>query len=429
MIFSIEAQDPHTGKLYRYQYDNQANRIQTSEGIPLCLEFDPRFERMRFTMREDGDRSCQHAKSRHLKQLRIQMGIQCNYSCRYCAQRTLQKMVPIVPSDDKTVEKFLSRLSSSIDSADAIHFTGGEVFVYRKKLIPLVAGLKKLYPDARMGIITNGSLLTKELADWMLDNRIGLVISHDGPSFTRYRDAEDIFDKPSVLEAIQHYYDRNLKEGLGLDPHFNVVVTPDNRKLSQLPDYFRRKTGRNVQLQFESIVKLNSKTLGEVPPFTSDEAYELVNEIFQAGIDFRKDQPLGYLAFMADRVAGRLVRENRLTALLYPCDNAQQDTVAVDISGNLLSCQGLPAFKTAYGEIEDLTTLHGHAVPWTERKECPDCQYLVSCLGGCSVQSEEDHEISCRTLRLWNMGLFYAAWFRLFGTVITAIEPLEIRRN
>lgn len=426
MRFKIFTLSPFDGKQDWVVYDNIANRIYSKRGIPLCLSFDPRFESVYKESLQEGKRDRQYPKSRHLKALRIQVGVNCNFRCKYCGQRSYEKVIPIVPNTQSKVDDFISRLSSCVDSIEKISFTGGEVFVYKKRLVPLVEGLKTRYPDAKLGLITNGSLLTESIADWLIDNRVSLVISHDGPTFTRYRNEKDILDNPVVLSAIRRYFDRNTNENLGLNFRLSAVITPENCHLSLLPAFFQEKIGRAIKVQFESIVKVNRDTLDAVSPFSSESANLLINEMLQAGANRSTNNPLSCVGKLADRVVRRLVKEEDLRKCLYPCDNAQADTLSVDLDGNLLACQGLPAVRTGYGKLEDLERVCAtNPVPWTARQECSFCPFLVSCLGGCSIQRDEDHEITCRTLRLWNMGIFYVAWLRMFNTVIQSIDPFE----
>ena len=58
-----------------------------------------------------------------------------------------------------------------------IQLWGGEPLVYIRTLKPLVAELKRLYPNAKFTMITNGSLLTRGINDWIMDNDIGVSMS------------------------------------------------------------------------------------------------------------------------------------------------------------------------------------------------------------------------------------------------------------
>ena len=424
MKFKILSRSVDTNRDVLRLYDNHLNTLVSAAGIPLCLQYDPRFERIHVEMPVENNRNRQYSKSKHLRQLRIQMGMNCNFNCKYCAQRNIQADICIRPDFASDVGLFVSRLKSQVETIEAIHFTGGEVFVYKKKLIVLVEQLKKAYPQAKIGIISNGSLLDFKLVTWLLKNKINLIISHDGPSFKIYRDNQDILENPEILSAIAMYIDCSSKYDVRLQ--FNIVVTPENSNLSDIPGYFYSKLHRHVGLQFESIVKTNTRTKDKVTKFDNDSANMLINSMLNAGSDRSSSNPLGYIGFLADKVVKRFVEEQDLRLLLYPCDNAQPDTLAVDLNGHILACQGVPNSISGYGSIEDLAqAVPTSPIPWTQRGDCRECPFLVSCLGGCSIQNDEDHEISCHTLRIWHMGLFYTAWFRMFREIIYEIQPVN----
>lgn len=398
MKFKIVSVSPSNGHEDWVVYDNIANKLYSKRGIPLCLPFDPRFETYYKDAIKEGERDRQYPKSRCLKSLRFRLGAQSDFDCKSCGQRSNTKVIAITPESRSKEDEFVMRLSSSVDSVETIDFIGGEDFNYQRRFFPLVEALKKRYPSARFILTTNGSVLAESFSNRLLDNRIDLVISHDGLSVTHCQNGKDILDNPDVLSGIRCYLVRNTEENLNLRFRISVVVTPENCRLSELPSFFKQKLGREVKILFESVVKAERNT----SHFTSESANLLINEMLQAGVDRSPNNPLSFIGKLADSVVRRLVKEEDLRRLLYSCNSAQTDTLSVDV------------------EKACATPL----IPWTARKECPFCPFLVSCLGGCSIQNDEDHEISCRTLRLWNMGVFYVAWFRMFNTVIQRIEPI-----
>lgn len=413
------------GKSRTRTYDNITNEIFDRDEL-VDLRSDPKYACLIRESECEGDKSVYHKKSRTLRQIRIQVGTHCNFHCKYCGQQASDKVIPIYKDSAKEVEEFLNKLEANVSEVRSILFTGGEPLVYKKRLIPLAKGLRELYPKVRLSMITNGSLFDKATAEWCLDNRINLLISHDGPSFTAYRAEKDILDDQNVIEGIRYYIDENKRSDLGLSLLFNVVVTPENSELDALPAFFRNKIQRDVSLQFESIVKKNSDTEAQVTDFDDRSASTLINAIFKAGMNTDPSNPLRDFSRLAIKPASRIVARKNLNDIQFSCDNAQADTVAVDLNGVILACQAYPASKTGYGTLDELdTACCSLPVSWHVRKDCLNCPVLVSCLGGCSIQSPSNHEITCRTLRLWHTGLFYIAWHRLFLEVIQSIEPLD----
>ena len=114
-----------------------------------------------------------------IKILKIQLGLSCNYSCEYCSQR----FVPTAEeTSSKHVDKFLENLDSWMkETPKKVEFWGGEPLVYFKTLKPLAEALRIKWPDVKFLMITNGSLLTPEINDWLVEQNVDVGISHDGP--------------------------------------------------------------------------------------------------------------------------------------------------------------------------------------------------------------------------------------------------------
>lgn len=113
---------------------------------------------------------------------RIQLGLKCNMSCKYCEQsdRENERWV----SSLKDVPAFMERLkASSIKVHGVIELWGGELFVYWKTLQKLVPELRKLYPKVRFAIITNGTLINEEKIAFCETYGVSLTFSHDGPGY------------------------------------------------------------------------------------------------------------------------------------------------------------------------------------------------------------------------------------------------------
>lgn len=426
MKFLIKSLEPTTSRLYSHVYDNINNKLQTFDGSPLVLKLKTKSESFFSQLNDNNDKSCFHTKIRQLRKLKIQLGFRCNFNCKYCNQRAYENAISINPEKHLDLTGFVEKIQANVESVSEILFMGGEPFVYIKTLDPLCKRLRSLYPDARFHTITNGSLIDVKVADWCIENRFNLTISHDGPQSSKYRDGIDILEDPKTLAGIRHYIDRNNGEKHGLEAQINVVVTADNWKLSELSDFFREKLQRDIRIQFESIAKLNETTVDQVDPFTNESVNGLIEEILMAGTDGRLDNPLGYFRRTANNLVQRIISETDLSRLKFYCDNSRRDTMAVDLQGNLLACHAYPSFRTGYATIDEMTTATCDIPrPWTSREDCQKCPLLVSCLGGCPLQGDVAHEITCRNLKIWHMGLFMVAWYQMLGTIIQTIEPME----
>ena len=103
-------------------------------------------------------------KSRAPRILKIQLGLSCNYACSYCSQAF--QIADATVSKLADVEHFLTQLDSWIaDAPEKIELWGGEPFLYSAKIKRLIPALAERFPAARVSIVTNGSLLSREKLD------------------------------------------------------------------------------------------------------------------------------------------------------------------------------------------------------------------------------------------------------------------------
>lgn len=430
MKFKIYSRLPN-GKEIFHIYDNITQDIFTSKGIPTLLNRDPRCSNLLITgskktsfIKDNSDVYAQH-KQINLSDLRITLGFNCNFSCKYCSQhktRVVNETPTIVIHEDleHKVNKLVNQLKSSKLNPKHITFWGGEPLVYIKTIKLLIPELRKIFPKTKFGTITNGSLLNLNLVKYFLENKVSLTVSHDGPSFNVYRDNENPLNNKKVLEAID-FYEKNCKKHK-LDFSFNCVVTPENSNLEEIDKYFKSYFGRSIKFNFESIAKLDSHSKDIINPFTQNTTKVLLDNIFKYGTTEDNTHPYWSIRDKVTMTMKHLVsKTNMLTRPSY-CNIASKDFIAIDMQGNLLECHG---FSESYGKLSDIkNAVFKIRHPWTTRKDCPNCPYLVSCGGGCVMVSNEDAEIACKNLQIWHAGFFVAAWKLLFNSTIFKIEPL-----
>lgn len=411
------------GTLLVHTYDNITQDIFTDENIPIFLDQDPRLKD--FIKNNIEDKNSLYKSTDNIN-LRITLGFNCNFNCKYCLEnytaKSIVKPIFIVKESSlkEKVNNLINKLKNNLTKVNSITFWGGEPLVYLKTMKLLVPKLKELYPDVKFSTISNGSLITKEVAQYLLDNEIGLTVSHDGPTFSNYRDDLNPLENPKVLEGLKYYKEQAKEKGLFFG--FNIVVTPDNSDLSKLHPYFAQYFGDDVDINFEGIVKLSDFSKNVVKKFDSSTKRILLNNLIAFGSTIDGNHPYHSIRDYVSKLISRLVNKQ-----LYKnsCFINNKNYIAVDMQGNLLVCHG--SDKT-YGTLDTIKTskfpdeyLHF----WKDRKKCKDCPMLVSCLGDCIMASEEDNELSCENHMIWHSGLFLAAWKLLFDSIITRIEPIK----
>lgn len=373
-------------------------------------------------------------KSRAIRRLKIQLGLKCNYGCSYCLQRFQPETGEGAPDQ---VEAFMRALPLWFDGGEdgkgagvRIEFWGGEPFAYWKTLKPLGDAIKAAYPQASFAIVTNGSLITPGIIDWLDALGATVAISHDGPG--QAARGPDPLDNRLQRRHLLALYDRLLPQGR---ISFNVVLTDTNHDLGAIAGWFASKLdGRALSLSVEGVV---------IPYHEDGHACSLGGEARQAAFmrSILQSVVAGEgLAFQAvrrklDDFFHSLATARPSHALSQKCGMDRDDTIAVTLEGKVITCQNVSAAGTApngaphaLGDVHALEDVRlASARHWSHREECRNCPVLQLCKGACMYLEGRDRQQACDNEFGWNLGLFAAALFLLTDMVPVQIDgPMRV---
>jgi len=354
-------------------------------------------------------------KSRRPRTLKIQMGLSCNYACSYCNQATQIDDAAISTLGD--VERFLIQLETWIEAApEKIEFWGGEPFVYWAKLKRLVPALAARFPEALFSIITNGSLLSREKLDFIARYDVGIGLSHDGPG--QHLRGPDPLDDPEKCRWIETL----LKDRDG-QVSINTVLTRENYSLEDIATWFGDRFGKDATLALEGVVNTyDAATLFGSGAFDEDDLGKLSDEVFYA---LANDPSAFGLGERLREFTRSLIDRRPVTALGQKCGMDREDQIAVDLQGNVMTCQNTGA-KGAHkiGHVEALNDIAlDTATHFAFRPECMACPIVQLCKGSCMFLEGEFFVQSCRNEYAYNLGILRAVLFHLTGLMLVRVEP------
>lgn len=412
------------GKSLIYIYNNITQDIFINNKN-INLKEDPRL--VNFTNHIIFSKKEFKVRTKEIKDLYIQLGFDCNYHCKYCSQandrKYNKKIIPIKNNID--LDSFLNRLEKLYINPQRIIFWGGEPFVYIKQWKKIMPRIKEIFPNSIYYTVTNGSLLNKENIDFCINNNIQISMSHDGEGFNANRNDKNPLDNKDIINNINYYLDHCLINSK-LKFEFRVVITPDNCNILNLENYFKEKVGRIIPFHFECIAKLDSYSTNIVRHFDKKTTNILLNQMYSVCTTEDNNHPYKSLRDLTSNVIDRLVNKLNLNDFRYYCRNVNSNHLAIDLQGNLLACHSMTASLGKYGTIEDAFS----KIPskelvkgWDQREQCKNCPVLVSCIGGCTIAKDNDHEIACENLKIYHLGLFISAWKLIFNNTIIKIEP------
>lgn len=111
----------------------------------------------------------------------------CNLACTYCFASAAKIDDPVEKTDlkEETAMKIVEFILSSPSKAITIEFQGGEAtvrFDLLQKMTNYARELNKTKKkDLKVTVVTNLTLMTKEKANWLVENDVTICTSFDGP--------------------------------------------------------------------------------------------------------------------------------------------------------------------------------------------------------------------------------------------------------
>lgn len=321
----------------------------------------------------------------------------CNLRCRYCFEDT-----PSIPSSFKEILmskntaykalKFFAKLTTKYGKADKqkiIHLYGGEPLLNSTVVRDVILNIEVLKQEGIMPlncevvIITNGTLLTEDLAQFFAENNVNVGISIDGPKHINniYRVAKnneiDVFEKVKfTFELLRKH---KVKTGL------SVTLTPEAIKsFDQVLDYFIKDFGACDGINF-NILHFNPG----VP--TDLQYFELAAQCLIKA--FKRFREVGIYEERMMRKAHTFINREPIFADCGVIGN--QIVVAPD--GQIGVCQDFVKprqyFKGSVYDDDYDPIVSGLFSEWRKRspffmKKCFDCEALGICGGGCPASVE-----------------------------------------
>ena len=174
-----------------------------------------------------------------LNRVCVPLNLDCNLHCKYCYRD--KERLDKIPEFSEDMKEYLASLSP--DWCEAVIASGGEPLLHFDKVQELFANVPK---NVHKKVMTNGTLLTQEIVDYVNENDIELFVSHDGPKSEFLRGIDILKDekicnllrqvKTLTVWCVVTKYNTNIWEN-----YFDVV-----KKLHQVDFMFRANPMNDV---------------------------------------------------------------------------------------------------------------------------------------------------------------------------------------
>jgi len=367
----------------------------------------------------------------NLSTVKIQMGLSCNFECDYCNQRFVPHSDETTPDD---VAAFVANMPNWLPgTGEGVKFEywGGEPFVYWKTFKPLAEAIIKQYPKAEHSVITNGSLLDLEKIMWLDRHSFGVGISHDGPG-QHVRGPDPLADDGSRMAVIALYKILAPKHKVS----FNVMMNSKNTSREAITDYFEEFIRTNLgedYLQYLVIGEgmfVDAYDVGGLQNslLDADDQIKYRHKTYNEIRDLKAKRFLG-ISQKVRKFLTSVESQRRLETVPQKCGMDKANNIAVDLHGNVLTCQNVSAVARNpagiphhIGHVSDLSKVRvDTATHWSDRAECPNCPMIHLCQGACMFLTGDLWEATCDNAYSDNVAIF-ANIFEL----ITGYVPIYI---
>lgn len=366
------------------------------------------------------DKKSDFGKKHSISVLKISLGLSCNYSCSYCSQR-------FEPNNTKSNLSQVDRLVSQILSLNLdikrIEFWGGEPFVYWKAFKVLAEKLIKEFPEAVPTVITNGSLLDIEKNEWLDTLGFSVGISHDGPGY--HARGLDPLQLSLQRQAILDLYNRlHPKNRISI----NAMLHRGNQSRASIQSWLENYFGKDIvigeggfvdaysqdglasMLEDTETVKFRKRAFFELKTGRATNFYNINQKVndFIESVEYARPS----------------------TAVGQKCGMDKPNKLAIDMEGNVLTCQNVSAASTAQngqphklGHISDLASVRlTTSTHWSNRPHCSSCPVLQLCKGSCMFLEGEYWDASCNAAYSDNVAILAYALYRMTGLTLVHIE-------
>jgi len=181
--------------------------------------------------------------------------LRCNLICSYCQTSSKPSDESIFDMDTKTAKKVVDFIFQSPSDYISIEFQGGEPLLNFSVIKFIVNYANKLNiihkKSLRFNIVTNLTLMSDDILDYLFNNNIGICTSLDGPKYLHNLKRKHINGKGSY-KSIAKWVPiiKNKKESSKKYPHFNsalLTVHKDSLK------YYKEIIDEYIKLGFPKI--------------------------------------------------------------------------------------------------------------------------------------------------------------------------------
>lgn len=321
--------------------------------------------------------------NRSFKGLRLFLTKNCNLRCKYCLGETSNKGRHKCVSMELNIAK--SALVKFFDSIDSkvipyVVLYGGEPLLVPELVCQIVKVVEEIKQakgqQASIFLFTNGTLVSKEIAEFLANNDVGVIVSIDGPEEIHNKMRLTKSGEGSFFESSQGYL---MLKNSGCKVGISTVVGPHNiDRVKEIVTYFCEEFGpASIGLNMPHYTKAVDESIAdEVPP--RKYATALV-EAFLVAREY---------GIFVDQALRRILCLVKEFPRIRDC-SAYGEEITISPKGERFPCYSLVAFDRSK------TSIFKSNCEWNKWKErntltllaCRECPMIAACGGGCAYDA------------------------------------------
>lgn len=327
-----------------------------------------------------------HKYSKEINVLYLNLSTSCNLNCTYCFINKNPKATNINGNMSYEVAqiaiKQFKECIPNIEEAQIVLF-GGEPLL-NSDICNVVSYIREQLSNIKITVVTNGTLLDKDIIEFFAFNNVGIGISINGPK--SINDLNRVFVDKS--ESVYDNLVTKLKElnDMGVSYSLSSTVTsalmniPDNSIIEWLQEMGVKNVFWNLYHYYEY-----SDDWSIFYKRMSDFVLRMNLKLEEAGISDEKIR--NHLDFFFNK-----------NFKFQNCAAVGLNQVNITPSGDVFICQAdLKTKEFRIGNIFEKSIsdlINDNSVDWWEklytvdRLECLECEALYVCGGGCPIQAE-----------------------------------------
>ncbi len=336
--------------------------------------------------------TAQSPETVHSNKVVLLMTNECNLKCSYCyvdTEKNLKKMTPEIALRAVDQMKDLNKNNPLL-----IMFFGGEPLINFKTIQSVIEHCRD-WSNVSYGMVTNGTMLTPEIARFIVDNKINLSISLDGPEFlndmTRtYKKGERgtyriVADNIRLIKSISPSHPIAYEATISY-PHIRHLKTKED-VIDWLHSF--RELGFDTGIIGVANNKLDLNLDSPMQEEDVDHFARVMETIIDYSIDSLYTEHPYYVHGMTNLIPKLIKKVKR-----YNACQLGRNVVAVDSGGNVMPCYLFKEpefimgnvmddnlFKPDYFAVSDRLIRDTHV---DNLEECADCVSKYLCITRCA---------------------------------------------